>query len=131
MTSPLLDTAQDCAWKSYAGEISFGDVVSALASAGAESYHVDYRGKTTTYYGNDGQVVSLALKAPDIDIPRDFDKAGIQSAIRGAQRGEVKYPEFLRLSMNAGCVGYTVWITGRHVTYFGRQGEEHVERFPS
>jgi hypothetical protein len=40
------------------------------------------------------------------------------------------YPEFKRLSEQAGCIGYIVWITGRHVTYFGRNGETHVERFP-
>jgi len=24
-----------------------------------------------------------------------------------------------------------VWIAGRHVTYFGRKGEMHVEHFPN
>ena len=37
----------------------------------------------------------------------------------------------MRLSMLAGCVGYIVWIAGRHVTYFGHRGEQHVEPFPS
>lgn len=41
------------------------------------------------------------------------------------------YPEFKQLSQRAGCVGYTVWIEGRHVVYHGRRGETHVERFPS
>jgi hypothetical protein len=41
------------------------------------------------------------------------------------------YPEFLRLSRAAGCVGYVVWLAGRHVTYFGRRGETHVEHFPA
>ncbi len=30
----------------------------------------------------------------------------------------------------AGCVAYTVWVTGQHVSYFGRNGETHIERFP-
>jgi hypothetical protein len=42
----------------------------------------------------------------------------------------VMYPEFKRLSQRAGCVGYVVWIAGRHVSYHGRRGEVHVERFP-
>ena len=37
------------------------------------------------------------------------------------------YPEFLRLSRAA---GYVTWIAGRHVSYFGRRGETHVEHFP-
>jgi hypothetical protein len=40
------------------------------------------------------------------------------------------YPEFKRLSQSGGCVGYTFWIAGRQVSYFGRKGEMHVERFP-
>jgi hypothetical protein len=28
-------------------------------------------------------------------------------------------------------MGYVVWLAGRHVTYFGRRGATHVERFPS
>ena len=55
----------------------------------------------------------------------------IVAAIRGSQVGEVKYPEFIARSMRAGCVGYTVWISGRHVTYFGRNGSTHVEKFPT
>jgi hypothetical protein len=34
------------------------------------------------------------------------------------------------LSQAAGCASYTVWIDGRHVTYYGRKGEMRVERFP-
>jgi hypothetical protein len=39
------------------------------------------------------------------------------------------YPEFKALTQAAGCIGYTVWIAGRHVVYLGRRGESHVERF--
>lgn len=47
----------------------------------------------------------------------------LKSAIRGAQRGVVAYPEFKRLSRQAGCVGYVAWLAGRKVTYFGRRGK--------
>lgn len=56
--------------------------------------------------------------------------APIPAATRGAQAGRVKYLEFKRLSQVAGCASYTVWIAGRHVMYYGRQGKMHVERFP-
>ncbi len=62
--------------------------------------------------------------------PAQLKSIAAQAAIRGAQRAEVVYPEFLELSRAAGCVGYMVWIAGRHVSYFGRKGEVHVERFP-
>ena len=59
-----------------------------------------------------------------------FDAPGVKAAIRGAQQGVVMYPEFVHLTKQAGCASYVVWIAGRHVTYFGRRGETHVERFP-
>ena len=73
----------------------------------------------------------VPLTTPNTEIPTPFDKPALLAAIQGAQRGEVKYPDFMRLSMEAGCVGYIVWMSGRHVAYFGRRGEVQVEHFPS
>lgn len=122
---------RECAAASYAGTKSFGEIVVALMQAGVESYQADYRNKSATYYMPDGEAIGIELKTPAAPIPQRFDAAALQAAIRGAQRGEVKYPQFLALSMAAGCVGYIVWIAGRHVSYFGRRGEVHIEPFPS
>lgn len=119
-----------CAHDSYAGTASFGEIVMRLAGAGVESYYADYRARTTTYYGAEGDSYTIPLTRSAAAIPPDFDAAGVQDAIRGAQRGDVKYPAFVSLSVAAGCVGYMVWIAGRHVAYYGRAGEMHVEKFP-
>ena len=50
--------------------------------------------------------------------------------MRQSQRNEHAYADFVRKTMAAGCVGYFVHIAGRHAVYFGRKGEQHVERFP-
>jgi uncharacterized protein YbcV (DUF1398 family) len=121
---------RDVAQASNEGRTQFGAVVSALAQEGVESYDVDYRARRTTYYLPSGETLALEQHAPDVEIGAAFDAAAVQAAIRGAQSGVVLYPEFKRLSQLAGCVRYTVWIAGRHVTYFGRNGEAHVERFP-
>lgn len=131
MNTAFTQTAERCARDSHAGAASFGQIVAALAQAGTESYHADYRKRTTSYYAGDGATHTIALHAPDLPIPAAFDAAALQTAIRAAQRGEVMYPEFMRLSMAAGCVGYIVWIAGRHVSYFGHRGEVHIEAFPS
>ena len=68
---------------------------------------------------------------PQVGIAKAFDGDAVRAAILGAQQGRVMYPEFKHLSQRAGCIGYTVWIAGRHVTYLGRRGETHVENFPS
>lgn len=115
---------------SDAGRIHFGEVVGALVAAGVESYAVDYRAARATYYLPDGDTLTLDLAAPSAPIAAEFSLSGLREAILGAQRGEVMYPQFKQRSQAAGCVGYTVWLAGRHVAYHGRKGETHVEPFP-
>jgi uncharacterized protein YbcV (DUF1398 family) len=53
------------------------------------------------------------------------------AAITAIQRRVIAYPEFLRLIMAAGTASYSVFLNGRKVIYFSRNGEFHVEPFPS
>lgn len=113
------------------GRIHFGEVIGQLVGVGVESYHVDYRSGRATHYLPDGSTLDLGLERPEEPVALAFDAAGVRAAILGAQQGRVMFPEFKQLTQRAGCTGYTVWIAGRHVTYYGRCGETHVERFPS
>lgn len=114
---------------SNAGRIHFGQVIASLVGAGVEAYAVDYRAGRVTYYLPSGE--TLSIDQPEAgEVAQVFSADGIKAAILGAQRGEVMYPAFKRLSRAAGCIGYTVWLAGSHVAYYGRQGETHVERFP-
>ncbi len=122
---------QDTLSQSNAGKIHFGQVIAALVAAGVESYHVDYRACRATYYMPNGDTFTYPLDAPLAPIAQDFSAAQVKAAILQAQAGTVMYPEFKKLSQAAGCIGYTVWLTGKHVTYFGRNGDTHVEHFPS
>lgn len=112
------------------GNIHFGQVVGQLIQAGVEAYHVDYRGRRATYYMPNGEFHAIDTGEPELQPAEEFSPEGLIAAILGAQAGAVKYPEFKRLSQAAGCASYTVWIAGRHVTYFGRKGEAHIEKFP-
>ncbi|MDG2524730.1 DUF1398 family protein [Stenotrophomonas sp. HITSZ_GD] len=130
-----MDTAtrhliEEAANGSAEGRLHFGEVIDVLTRAGVDSYTADYRAERTTYYLRDEPPLDLPLPSPGTPIADAFDAAALRAAIRGAQRGEVMYPAFKELTRAAGCVGYTVWITGRHVAYYGRRGETHVERFP-
>ncbi|GAA5161568.1 DUF1398 family protein [Viridibacterium curvum] len=115
---------------SNAGRIHFGQVIGQLSSVQVESYHVDYRSGRTSYFLPDGSTLDQCFERASDAIANDFSAEGVRAAILGAQQGKVMYPEFKQLTQAAGCAGYTVWIAGRHVTYFGRKGETHVERFP-
>lgn len=129
MTPEITDIIDDHARRSHAGAINFGQLVSKLIELGVEAYRVDYRRGESTYYLPSGATHTQALSVPHA-IADPFDAAGVREAVRGAQRGEVIYPEFLRRTAAAGCVGYDVCLTGKHVVYHGRRGERQVEWFP-
>ena len=130
MNEQTRTTIERAAQASKNGSAHFPEIVAMLVGVGVEAYFADYRAGRTTYYLPDGSTHAVDLPSPDVAIADGFDAGGVQQAIRGAQAGRVMYPEFLRLSRAAGCVGYVVWLAGRHVSYFGRRGETHVERFP-
>jgi uncharacterized protein YbcV (DUF1398 family) len=130
MDQATKDLIQNCARASNDGTAHFGQIVQALSGAGVESYYADYRARSTTYYMPDGQTYAIELPLSGEAIAQTFDADALRAAIRSAQSGAVMYPEFKILSQKAGCVGYIVWLAGRHVAYLGRRGETHVERFP-
>jgi len=112
------------------GEIHFGQVVERLMALNISSYQVEYRTGSIRLFDKDDHFFELPAELPEHPIARVFNGEALRAAIRGAQEGRIKFPEFKRLSQEAGCVGYHVWITGRHVTYYGRAGETHIEHFP-
>lgn len=116
--------------QSHVGTIDFGALVPRLVELGVESYHVDYRRGETVYRWRSGETHALRTIAADGPVADAFDAAAVRDAILGAQRGEVLYPEFVRRTVAAGCVGYDAWLAGRNVVYHGRRGEQWVERFP-
>jgi uncharacterized protein YbcV (DUF1398 family) len=131
MNQEQIAVIQECASLSSQGKISFGAVVGRLMGIGLERYHADYSRHESTYYMPDGESLVVAVNHPPEAIGEVFSAKGVEAAVRAAQRGEIFYPQFLKQTMAAGCVGYFVQITGRQVIYFGRKGEQHVEKFPS
>ena len=121
---------KESTYKSHAGLLTFPEFLGRLIVVGVESYFVDYRNQSTTYYLDGNEAYAVPMTMPSIEIPLSLNKDGVISAIRAAQSDMVRYPEFLKLTMSAGCIGYIVWINGKHVSYFGRQGEVHIENFP-
>ncbi len=129
MTREQKDVVNECAVQSAAGKIHFGDVVARLTLAGIERYHADYSRMETTYYAQDGGSEVVSMNHELAPIAEQFSAAGVESAVRQSQRGQIMYPEFTRQALAAGCVGYFVQLTGKCVQYFGRKGEIHTEWF--
>lgn len=131
MTTEQIQVIRDTSDLSMSGKISFGDVVMRLMSIGIERYHADYSRNELTFYLPSGDSLVVPLNHPPEPIAPTFSASAVQAAVRQAQAGQIVYPQFLKLTHAAGCVGYFVQITGRQVIYFGRQGEQHIEKFPA
>lgn len=117
---------------SLAGTITFPEVVANLAGTGVERYIADLSQLKTQYYGANGEYHSFALTFADVPvIARKFSAEEVKSAIIDSQQQKIKYPDFLRRVMASGCTHYEVYIQGRQVVYFGRDGSQHIEKFPA
>jgi uncharacterized protein YbcV (DUF1398 family) len=99
---------------------------------GFESYAVDFRRASATYYLSDGDSVVLPTHRCEVPIGDALDIAIVRAAIREAQQlvPGYTYAGFCSKVMGAGCAGYIVSFTGRRAVYFGRTAETHVEHFP-
>jgi uncharacterized protein YbcV (DUF1398 family) len=81
---------------------------------------------------SDGPVVSQygPLVTGTTDVPA-FDRDALISALRADQSGQSTFPEFLAASWRAGVVRYDVDFGARTVAYYGCNGEEYVEAYPT
>ena len=92
---------------------------------------MDYVSLRKTF--TDGQGATVVTPIPFEGLPlvaADFDAAGLRSAIHDSQHHGQKYRDFTRRALAAGVQGYFVFLRGKRVTYFGRQGDQHTEWFP-
>jgi len=124
--------ARECLEAAEANAMAFPAIVGKLIDAGFESYAIDYRRATATYYLPSGESIELTTASNGAAIGTSFDTDALQSAIREAQAEaqDYTYKGFCRKVKAAGCAGYIVSFLGRRAVYFGRTGETHVEMFP-
>ena len=124
--------AQHCVTGAEGDTMTFPQIVGTLMEAGFESYAVDFRRATATYYLPDGASIQLPTHRVDARVAASLDTARMQAAIREAQQlvPGYTYKGFCEKAAAAGCAGYVVSFSGRRALYIGRAAETHVERFP-
>lgn len=125
------DLIQKCTADTFAGVMTFGEIVTHMLEEGVEWYSANLIFGMTTYYAADGY--HFQVKWPEFGrgtIANAFDETRVMDAIRASQKREILYPEFLRQAAAAGVVYYTVHLQGRQALYFGRHGHFHREPFP-
>ncbi|KCZ92458.1 DUF1398 domain-containing protein [Hyphomonas johnsonii] len=115
------------------GTKTFPQIVGDLMAAGFESYMIDFRRATATYYLPDGESTALEAHPVGTPVAAAFDADAIQAAIRDAQNAVpgYTYAGFCERVAAAGCAGYIVSFPGRRALYFGRTAETLVEPFPA
>lgn len=112
------------------GKINFPQVVGTLLNEGLESYHVDLIRSEYRYYNPQGESYVELIHTEMHNPNKTFSVDEVKAAIKASQAGQIKYKEFIDRVLNAGCVYYITYLTGKKVVYFGRNGESHTEHFP-
>jgi uncharacterized protein YbcV (DUF1398 family) len=132
MTENQQAIARQCLAGAETNAMNFPQIVGTLIEAGFESYAVDFRRATATYYLPDGDSVELAAHASATAVAPAFDADGVKAAIHEAQAQVpgYTYRGFCEKVAAAGCAGYNVSFSGRRALYIGRTAETHVEHFP-
>ncbi len=117
--------------KALAGKITFPEILATLGKDGVESYHVDFlRNEFRCYTGNGRSLVTDLPLAHD-GVAFEFSAEKLDGINKRVQSGEWSFADFVRESTaTAGCAFYIVYLTGKKVRYFGRDGGEHVQHFP-
>ena len=63
-------------------------------------------------------------------IAPSLNVEALKAAIVDSQQHGQKFPRFSARAMEAGVQAYYAFLRGKRVTYFGRNGDHHVEWFP-
>jgi uncharacterized protein YbcV (DUF1398 family) len=124
-----VNSINECAVSSLDGTMSFPEVIHKLISAGTERYLTDLVGLKKIYYGEQGEVYFTSLDFPVFKVASTFDETALKNALHAIQTGKINYQKFLQHIMSAGCCHYEVFIRGKKVIYFGRDGSQYVEYF--
>lgn len=117
--------------KSLARQISFPEILSILINEGVEAYHVDFLRNECRYYSQDGESFSLSIPFKHEGVAPCFSQEKLDAINRKVQTGDATFSDFVREGCASGCAYYIVYLNGRKVRYFGRNGDEHIQHFPN
>jgi len=111
--------------------VPFSEVIRRLFAAGVEYYHIDYEALRQTFYGPAGdQVVAPILYEGLPAVAPQFDVEQLRALILDSVRSGQTYRDFTRRAIAAGVQGSFAFLRVKQVTYWGRNGGQHIEWFP-
>ncbi|MDR0483666.1 MAG: DUF1398 domain-containing protein [Alphaproteobacteria bacterium] len=111
--------------------LSFPEGIGKLITAGVQWQYVDFiQMLTTSYSADNNYFVSEIAFNEKVFVADTFNAEAIKQAIKLSQEQNLPFFDFYKTSVNAGCIGYHIFIAGKKVVYYGRKGESHTEFFP-
>ncbi|HEY6465215.1 MAG TPA: DUF1398 family protein [Candidatus Acidoferrales bacterium] len=121
---------QDALEKALERKITFPEIIATLTKEGIESYHVDFLRNEVRYYTKGGESLVVNASFVHRGVAGEFSAEKLEAINRKVQAGEAFYADFVRQGTAAGCACYVVYLNGKLVRYFGRDGGEHIQHFP-
>ena len=126
-----IQVIDDCLSGALGGTVTFPQTIQRLIPVGVERYLADMVRMEKVYYSKDGNTHIQRMPVPGMPgLGQEFNQPLVADAITSIQQSLIDYPEFLKRIVKAGCASYVVFLDGRQAVYYGRKGEEHVEKFP-
>jgi uncharacterized protein YbcV (DUF1398 family) len=120
---------QDLISNALARQIAFSEILASLAKQGVESYHVDFLRNEFRYYATSGESLVTGGALEHGGVAAEFSAEKLERINQRVQAGQAAYPDFVKEGTAAGCAYYIVYLNGKKVRYFGRDGGEHVQHF--
>jgi uncharacterized protein YbcV (DUF1398 family) len=117
---------QELVEKALTRKITFPEILTTLTREGIESYHVDFLRNEVRYYAKNGESLVVSASFVHQGVAAEFSAEKLEAINRIVQTGQASYADFVREGTAAGCACYVVFLNGRLVRYFGRDGGEHV-----
>ena len=121
---------QELIGNALARKITFREILATLGKEGVESYHVDFLRNEFRYYATSGESLVTGAALLHDGVAADFFAEKIEGINQRVQAGQAAYSDFVREGAAAGCAYYIVYLKGKKVRYFGRDGGEYVQHFP-
>ncbi|HTZ72781.1 MAG TPA: DUF1398 family protein [Candidatus Aquilonibacter sp.] len=116
--------------KVLARKITFAELLGTLMKEGLEAYHVDFVRNEFRYYARGGESLVLTVALRHDGVAPEFSADKLEAINKRVQAGEAGYADFVREATAAGCAFYIVYLYGKKVRYFGRDGDECIQYFP-
>lgn len=116
--------------RSLAKEIEFPEILATLARENVESYHVDFLRNEARYYSKSGESFETSMPFEHGPVAGEFSAEKLDAINKRVQAKQATYSDFVKEGPAVGCAYYIVYVNGKKVRYFGRDGGEHIQDLP-